>query len=77
MVVSIQDSLIPLYLMNIFPPISNKNMFIHINVHKLNPLRPSVPGTFRQNFHFYFGWDHQKISYERRDNESVDEKSLS
>ena len=35
MVVSIQDSLIALYLMNIFPSISNKNMFIHINFTKL------------------------------------------
>ena len=29
-----------------------------------------------QKFYFYFRRDHQKISYERRDYESVDEKKL-
>ena len=34
-------------------------------------------GTFRQNFDFNLRGDHQNIAYERRDYESVDEKSLS
>ena len=33
--------------------------------------------TFGENFHFNLRRDPQKISYERRDYESVDEKSIS
>ena len=33
--------------------------------------------SFSKTFDFNFRRDHKKISYERRDNESVDEKSLS
>ena len=33
--------------------------------------------TFSQNFDFNLRGDHQKISYEHRNYESVDEKSLS
>ena len=33
--------------------------------------------TYCQNFDFKIGRDHEKISNERRDYESVDEKSLS
>ena len=44
----------------------------------LNPLLPIVPyGTFSQKFYFNLRRDHQKNSYDRRDYESVDEKSLS
>ena len=32
--------------------------------------------TYCQNFDFKIRMDHQKISYERRDYESVDEKRL-
>ena len=40
------------------------------------PLRDEVV-TYCQNFDFKIRRDHQKKSYERRDYESVDEKSLS
>ena len=44
-----------------------------------NPLLPSVPyiNTFSQKFDFNLRSDHQKISYERRDYASADEKILS
>ena len=43
----------------------------------INPLLPSVPynyDKFSQNFDFNLRRNHQKISYERGDYESVDEK---
>ena len=46
----------------------------------INPLVLSVlyiARTFGQNFYFNLERDPQKISYEHRDYESVDEKSLS
>ena len=45
----------------------------------INPLLSSVLYMVRlANFFYYnLGRDHQKISYERRDYELVDEKSLS
>ena len=44
-----------------------------------NPLVPSAANMRRnaKNFDLNFRRDHQKISYERRDYESVDEKNLS
>ena len=49
-------------------------------VSTINPLLPSVPFMTRlANFLFFFilRRDHQRISYERRYYESVEEKSLS
>ena len=43
----------------------------------INPLCPCVMNSYCQNFDFKIRRDHQKISYERRDYESVGEKSLS
>ena len=45
----------------------------------VNPLCPSVTNSslICQNFDFKMSRDHKKISYERRDYETVDEKSLS
>ena len=51
---------------------------IHFEVFLINPLVPSVLYIGRlTKFNFNFGKDPQKISYERRAYESVDEKSLS
>ena len=36
----------------------------------------AMHGYFSQNFDFNLRWDHQKIFYERRQNESEDDKSL-
>ena len=46
-------------------------------VKAINPLLPSVPYTFIENFDRNLRRNHQKNSYELSDYESVDEKSLS
>ena len=51
-----------------------------IALYSLNPFPPSVPhmASFSKTFDFNFRRDHQKKnSHERRDYETVDEKSLS
>ena len=47
-------------------------------IYCFNPLLPNVPQRERlaKIFDFNLRRDHQKISYERRDYESVDEKSI-
>ena len=47
-------------------------------IHNINPLLPSTHKIARkgQNFDPKISRDHQKISYESRDYESLDEKSL-
>ena len=44
---------------------------------QFNPFPPSVSILHRLSKNFNLRRDHQKIPYERRDYESVDEKSLS
>ena len=55
--------------------VSIKNTLLPINPLAMPLCDESV--TYCQNFDFKIRRDHQKISYERRDYESVDEKSLS
>ena len=53
------------------------SVVIQPNMFQCVSLTLLIYGTFRQNFDFNLISGHQKISYDRRDYESVDEKSLS
>ena len=55
------------------------SMSFLIRLLTVNPLLPNMPQMVRlaKNFDFSLRKDHQKISYERRKYESVDEKTLS